>query len=421
MIAVVVAIDLEHRAEELTCFLVEVAMDERGLLPMVMHGDPPRRLRDEDIDPAVWRKPGCSPAGFFSEENTGMATGAFLASQGLRYRVTGDPTARQNAERAFAGIRFVYNLGRERTEGYFPKPYDGRISDQISRDQYLYVLGGLKEYHAIADAAERKTIESMAGNMVKYWIDIGYDVGHFTIRHFDHRTDFMGSLFLGLVHQGYTFTGDRLFLDEYHRLFTEDGLGERMPETLRAKFLRGETYDGARYFRLHENPVMMKTMAVDHLWDADPEHRDLWARSLRAFQDDDLEVLLDREDGLVYVIAGFDPKSNKGVLTEPGPIDELEDPLGIVSLSWGGLRKTPNSGKLAYAATVIADRLESTEARDLAADILSKLTPEKFQDLIVPGPEHIPPHQAWQVRAIRSESMAYWLWAYWLGRQRGLW
>ena len=100
---------LEHRAEALTRLLVDAAMDEYGLVPMVMHADPLRRLRDEDIDETAWRKEGCSRAGFFTHENTGMATGAFLAGQALRYRVTGDPAAMRDAQRAFGGIRHVFN------------------------------------------------------------------------------------------------------------------------------------------------------------------------------------------------------------------------------------------------------------------------------------------------------------------------
>ncbi len=304
-------------------------------------------------------------------------------------------------------------------EGYFPKPYDRKISEQISRDQYEFVLAGLADYHGIADENTKKEIGRMMSKMVEYWMGIKYVDDYFG-QTIDMLADHMGSLFLGVVRYPYTFTGDTKFLDEYNRLFHEKKLGPRMPETLRAKFLRGETYDGATYFRVPEHAMMMKIMAVDHLWDNDPEHRELWKQSLQAFWDDDLLVCLDKEDGLVYWIVGFDPEKNETFLTEPGVIKELENPCEDPIVNRGGRLQTPVSAEIAYSAAVIGDRLAMPEAVDIAKLILEKMTLEKFRGHTVPDESHLPPGQVWK-DFLWTEMMVYWLWTYWLGRHRKLW
>ena len=257
--------------------------------------------------------------------------------------------------------------------------------------------------------------------MVEYWISINYTYSYFSIPPTSHLKDFMGSLFLGLVHYPCAYGGDEKFLNEYNRLFHEENLGPRMPETLRAHFLRGEPYDGAMYFRQQENPIMMKSMAIDHLWETDTEHRELWEKSLRTFYDDELCIALDRKDGLVYAIVGFDPEKNETFLTEPKVIEELTDVLNFGWIRFGGLRKTPGSTQVAYAAAVIGDRLKLQDSVDTARLILEKMELEKFRSFTVPDKSHLPAGLEDKQKFLASCYLSYWLWTYWLGRQRKLW
>lgn len=413
--------DLEVRAQAFARLVCDMAMNESNVIRGMAHFDELRPLKDDDLPPGTWSREGKKPCDYISYEDTGIATGEFLSSQCLRYEVTGDAEALELARRTFDGIRFIYNLGATRQEGFFPKPYGGEISDQISRDQYLYVMMGMSAYHKIADAATRRDIERMMGCMARYWMSIDYSDSYFGLPPSSHLSDFMGSLFLGILRMAADFNGASDLDREYARLFNEEKLGPRMGETLRALFLSGKTYDGGTVFRQHENPIMMKTLALDYLWDADPGHGDTWRSALRQFWDDDMLVMLDRNDGKNYWFMGFDVERNETYVTEPGVFPGLCNPLDLSPLTWGGSRKSTSSVKTAYCAAIVADRLGIEGASDIARDILEKLDLGWFQSLSVPDSQHIPPGFEWQTHALCMCHVAGWQHTYWLGRSRGLW
>jgi hypothetical protein len=413
---------LDDRAEQFSDILMNRAADEQGVIRAVMHFDELRPLRDSDMTGLRSLATGKTPAGFVAYEDAGMTTGAYLSSQCLRYSATGDERALANARRAFDGICHIYELGRaHRRAGFFPKPYDRKASDEVSRDQYLFVFVGLRHYYALADAATQNKIERIVASMADFWIDANYTAPYFDLPPASHLDDFMGSLFLGIIGMAASMTDERRFQVEYDRLYNDLRLGERMNETLRAQFLAGQTYDGSTYYRQQENPIAMKTMAIDQLWDIDSQHRDVWRDALRAFYNDDLLVLLDEQTGMNHFIAGFDPRENRVFMTEPGVIDELTNPLDLPLLTWGGLRKHAGSSKVAYSAAVIAERADLPQAADVARNVLTKLELPCFRGLTVPDESHIPPGDGWMRHALQSCYLAYWQWAYWHMRARGLW
>lgn len=413
--------DIHQRSDEFLHVLTDIALDEDNIVQSNIHLDEMRKIRNQDLADSAWRYKTASPAGFFAYEDAGMATAALLAGESLRYKATQNPKAKKNADRVFKGVHNIYDIGKQKIEGYFPKPYDKKISDQISRDQYIFIMRGLEHYYDVADESVRKQIDRMLGKMAEYWISINYSHEYFSLPSSSNLTDLAGSLFLGLIHIAYAHTGDEKFKVEYDRLFHQQRLGPRMPETLMAQFMRGETYDGAMYFRQSEQDIMMKTIALDHLWDGDPGNRGQWEKSLRAFYNEDLLIQFDRESGLSYFITGFDPETGKTFLTEPKIIEELEDPLNLQWIRFGGLRQTAGSVQIAYNAAVIGDRLQMKEAVDIARMILEKMTLDKFRSFTVPDQSHMPPNQIWQQCFSYSSFLGIWLWAYWLGRTRKLW
>jgi hypothetical protein len=414
-------ISLADRAAVYTRLLAEVAADEKGIVRASIHFDEKRPLREGDLPTVPLQREGGTAVGFHAYEDAGMTTGAFLVSQCLRYQVTGDAEARAHADRLFGAIRHIYELGSTEREGFFPKPYDGRISDQISRDQYIFVMNGLAAYQAMASDAERIMIRRMLTRMAGYWIDIDYTTRYFELPPSNHLHDYMGPLFLGVI-QLAARTGDAPCLAaEYERLINAERLGVRMKETLRNRFHNGELYDGGTYFRQNENPIMMKSMAVDTLWDDDPERRPFWREALEAFRDDDLAIAMDEENRLTYAMVGYDAGRDEMYLTDPGVIPELENPLNLPKLTWGGLRKTPGSTQVAYAATVIGHRLEDLRFVELARNILENTDTAAFRAVTVPSPEHLVPGSEWEVHDLKTCYLAYWLWAYWLGKARDLW
>lgn len=412
---------LRDRAARITRLITNVAADELGIVRCAVHVDGQRQLEDSDCaGDHDWHGKG-SPASFHAYEDAGMATGAFLTSQCLRYRVTGDEEALRLAKQSFNAITFIYDLGKQKAEGYFPKPYNREFSNQISRDQYLFVMTGLSHYYPLADMDTQTSIRRMLQHMAKHWIGIDYTDHYFNLPPSRHLDDFMGSLFLGLIRMGGAVSNEPDILREYERLITEEKLAARMPETLRSRFRAGKTYDGAMYFRQQENPVMMKTMATDFLWDKDPGRQPLWQQSLQQFWDDDATVAINPDTGLNYFIVGYNRDDDSTYLTDPGNIDEIENPLNFPAMSFGGLRQSAGSTQTAYAAAVMAHRLQNNEPRNTALNILRKVDLPQLRGWTVPDASHLPPGDGWRSQTMLTCYATYWLWTYWLGCDRGLW
>jgi hypothetical protein len=412
---------LQDRACDFSDLLANVAQDESGLIRTHIHFAEKRALLDADLPKSIPLCPeGVRPVNFYCYEDAGMATGAFLAAQSLCYEVTGQDQARKLARAAFEGIEFIYKLGTTIEPGFFPKPYGRLASREFSRDQYLFVLSGLAAYSRICSQEERVVIGSMAAAMFDFWINIDYKQKYFDQPPASHLCDFMGSLFLGIASHASRLGREEKHWREYQRLFESEGLGKRMPETLRDQFRRGVNYDGAMYFRQAENAMMLKCMAVDEVWESDPANRELWRDSLRQFLDGDLTVALDPVDGLTYAFMAYERADDSVHLVAPGVVPELKNPLNLPDLTWGGGRKRPGSAQTAYAAAIIADRIKSDEALKTYRLILNKMTYDKFRQVTVQDAAHFVPQHEWEHNLLGACQMAYWLWAYWLGRHRGL-
>ena len=414
---------LEERSDKFIKIIVDAGMDADGPVRTAVMREELRPITDSDMADDAWCPEGTSPSGFMCYEDAGMTTGGFLSSESLRYEVTGEVEAKKNADKAFQGICWIYELGKEKTEGYFPKPYDRKISDQISRDQYIFAMTGMMNYHRITSDENRQKIKRMMVYMANYWMSIDYTTGYLGLAPASHLTDFMAPLYLGIIHYAYAFSGDQKFLDEFNRLFREEKLGERLPGNLVEQFKHGEPYDGGMYLRQEENPIMMQSMAIDHLWDHTKDHADLWKRALTQYRDEELFAQLDYETGMVYFMTGYNPEKDEFFIAPPGPIEELTDPLGLKWIKWGGERKTAGSTQVAYSATVIADRLQCEKTRDTAKMILEKMDIDKFNRCHVPDPSHVPEGLDLErdEKFLDTCYLAYWLWAYWLGKARKLW
>jgi hypothetical protein len=102
-------------------------------------------------------------AGCLTYENALMATGEFAQSQIIRYRVTKEDAAREQAHRAIRGILAVIDEGRHYMPGWLPKPFGGvrnaRNSHELSVDQYTKAVVALHEWRPLADKAERAVID----------------------------------------------------------------------------------------------------------------------------------------------------------------------------------------------------------------------------------------------------------------------
>ena len=77
----------------------------------------------------------------------------------------------------------------------------------------------------------REKIKRMMANMAGYWISIDYTSGYLGLAPASHLTDFMAPLFLGIIHYGYAFSGDKKYLNEFNRILQEFLSEQRFPDS----------------------------------------------------------------------------------------------------------------------------------------------------------------------------------------------
>ena len=411
--------ELAKRAEEFSALLENEAMDENGLVRILLDYET-RKAPDERTGIPSFGNSGIPGHLFMPYEDAGMATGAYLAAESLHARLSGSEAARRRAGKAFLGIRYVYGLGtRGLREGFFPKPYAAQFSRHCSRDQYLLVMSGLTEYHSIASSEEKAQIERMLGCMAEHWRFINYSPGYLTLKPTPQLYDYIAPMFLGIECIPCRFSSSPECEHEVDRLVTEEKLGENAVDTLIARFRRGETYDGAMYIRQNENPAMLKALAMDHLWEALPAYRDLARKSLEKLVEDALFKEL-ASDGLNYYIMRYDSRTDAFVLTPSGNIPELQNPLKIPFLTWGGDRRRAGSTQTAFAAVLAASRLKDRECARKAYDILRKLTLDKFHGFTASSAADIPPDSKYTRNILYCNYLSFWLWTYYLAQSRGI-
>ena len=412
---------MRQRAEEFSSLIEEKAMDEEHLVRIVLNFDDLTPTDEKTGIPSDLQKhiPGHL---LFPYEDAGMATGAYLAATSLHFRLEESPDALRRAKKAFHAICHIYELGKRGCcEGFFPKPYGGKFSTHTSRDQYLFAMSGLFEYYQIASKSEQEKIRHMLAKMAEHWRTINYSLSYFSLKKQCQLCDYIAPMFLGIACLPSRLEHSPECTKETERLIFSEKLGEKAVDTLTARFRRGETYDGACYFRQNENPLMMKSLAMEHLWNAMPAHRDLCRVTLENLVSDELFLELSTQDGLNYYIMRYNPDADSLELTPPGRIPELTNPLNLSFMTWGGDRRRAGSTQSVFAAIIAASYLNDPELARKAEHVLWQLTLEKFRGIFCSSPEHIPPGYEYMERVLYCNYICYWLWDYYLGKSRKLW
>lgn len=412
---------LQNRAEELSVLIEEKTMDEKHIVRIMLNFDdltPPDEKTGIPSD-LCKNMPGHL---LLPYEDAGMATGAYLAAESLHFRMEESPDALRRAKKAFQAICHIYELGMKGcSEGFFPKPYGGKYSANSSRDQYLFAMSGLFEYYQIAPKSEREQIRRMLAKMTEYWRTINYSLNYFSLGKNCQLYDYIAPMFLGIACLPGRLENSPECEKEVERLLFVEKLGDKAVDTLTAKYRRGETYDGACYFRQNENPMMMKSLAMDHLWNAMPTHQDLCRKTLENLASDELFLELSTQDSLNYCIMRYNPDTDLLELTPPSKIPELKNPLNLPFLNWGGDRRRAGSTQSVFAAIIAASHLNDPDLAKQAEKILLQLTREKFRGIFCSSPEHIPPGYEYMKRVLCCNYVCFWLWDYYLGKSRNLW
>ncbi|MSU51834.1 MAG: hypothetical protein EXS41_00315 [Opitutaceae bacterium] len=136
---------LARRAAHFRELILNGAMGPGGMIISWLRFDTRRPFQEGEPVPdhfvetldRVWgpASPRPTPAEWLYGENTLWATGWFLYSQILRYRATGEPEARQTAQKCFRDLNNIFRLCRSIDPGLLAKPHGGRAGATTSPDQ----------------------------------------------------------------------------------------------------------------------------------------------------------------------------------------------------------------------------------------------------------------------------------------------
>jgi hypothetical protein len=219
---------VRKKVETLQRFLGEHYIHDSGMMYTMWHwkGDDLRPFKKEDFGPFKVLAPSAdispTPEGYLHCENSAQLSGEFLASQAIRYRVTGEAEAMEFSRRAFNSIDTIFKLTEAKGHrGFLSKPYNWSASNETSPDQYISVIHGLWEYRKIADRASVLRIDELIPAMADWWRQKEYILTYFKIWWpiLPHHAPAMA----GMHSMAYKVTGDPVYLEECRRLLTIAG------------------------------------------------------------------------------------------------------------------------------------------------------------------------------------------------------
>ena len=407
--------DLQQRLIDV---IVNIASDEHHIVQFSLNRNPLRKISGSDPIPDF---AGIKGTECYAYEDAGMATGLFLSAESLRCLRTGSKEALANARHAFEGVSFIYELGKERQEGFFPKPYGGRFSTSMSRDQYLLVMDGLCNFLPLASPEEKAKIRRMLEKMASYWRDIHYSPGYFTLKPSSQLHDHIGGIFMAIASMPCVIEECPECLCELNRLADEEKLTEGICDTLREQYRRGFLQDNGQYFRNIENSVSLKAVALNRLRQVAPERLQTWRQAAENIARDELFATLNKTDRLDFFFMKYERERDCLTNVPPQVMPELTNPLKLPQLTWGGRRRFPGSIQDALAAVFISSITGNAAYAAQAREILEGFSLDKFASMTVDSPEDVPPGREFECNLLRVTYMSCWLYACEAGRLFAFW
>lgn len=161
-------------------FVTQRMMDGDGLCRSMLHAETLKPWTKEQLarlDQRLltdWFQNSPDYSGCLAYENALMATGEFAISQIVRHRVTGEPAARNLAQRCVHALLAVVEQGRHYMPGYLPKPFGGlakaRDSHEMSPDQYTKAVAALHAWRPLATAEECAAIDRFFVEAAEFFI-----------------------------------------------------------------------------------------------------------------------------------------------------------------------------------------------------------------------------------------------------------
>ncbi len=364
--------------------------------------------------------PGFTPAEFANYENCGMTTGAYLQGQLYHYAVEKNPQNLKNAQRCFNALQYIYNIGKQLEEGFFPKIYGNKFTRQTSTDQVLYAVMSMDHYYQYAEKEEKAEIDRMITSIVRFWVKRDYRFNYYTIENMQWPLGRFTSLLL----LAYKHSGDCKFKDEYNRLLSMGVNKFPSEEQLRPKIEKQvpaipyETKMNAWLIAHMADALTMSVMQCDYLLLNDRHNpwSENWKRSVKQMWHEGKLPL--SPDGKMYVQVLVDMDTQ--AVRRPDPTIFTEE-IGI--LDWIGFRhisgaRTGWSTMVARAGVQAYRHLQDEAMIPVILNILSSVDLDGLT--YCDDPERFLPELRHKTRYYSGDAMGNWLWAYWQGRYDGI-
>lgn len=211
--------------------------------------------------------------GQLAYEDSLMATGEYATSRLLKYELTRDSAALEEARLAVQALLGVLEEGRKFEQGYLPKPHGGMkraaYSHEISVDQYIKTIVALLRWQAYASPQESRLIDEHFVAMADYHLIRGFI--HPRREHFivtpENRTHGL-ALFIPILVLAHRLTGDAQYKAALPRFdaILDQLLADPDPPTncnIVSLFMDG--FDLAIQLG-HDDPRLKQILA--HLWQA---------------------------------------------------------------------------------------------------------------------------------------------------------
>ena len=383
-------------------------LDKQTLLPPAAGFFPPPR---EDMSAGE----DCYVSGFARSEvaayeNCGMCTGAGLMAAVYRHLATGDAAALELAWRLFAGLRYIYETGRQLEEGFFPKIFGGRFSMETSTDQMLYAVFALDQYAVVAPPAQQEEIARMIPAMVNFWVKRNYIYTYRQVVGMPWPI----MRFPPLLRLAAKYSDAPIFRAEYERL-----LADPVPQLPEWAWL-DQKRDGRREisdFERKEGGLLVANMAdcltmdvmnLDLLLRLDPDHprAEQWRQGIATMWDHAMLTLV--PNGKIYAQVLVDNATGT-VRRTPG--HPAGGPHGA---------ETGWSTMVARGAVTAARHLPDRRG-EIRGAVLHILEQIGIPDMTyLDEPDRLPPHLRFKTKVLSGDSISNWLWAFWQARFDGL-
>lgn len=429
-ITCVSAATLSEKAEKFESYMESKLVDAVGLVYSTIYDKTEKPYTKDDFchpdailklyDPESFPY---APCDYINYEDSMMATGTYLAAQVYRFKATRDPMAMERARRTFHAIEHVYEIGKQAEEGYFPKPYGGKYSEQASTDQYLYSMVGMMTYASIAHDDHKASIRRMVPNMVDYWVKRKY------CRSYYHLSDHQWILnrFPSFLIMAYAVSGDKKFIDEFVRLNEEKKVylnpGEsqiyiRLENPDKYPFMEYEKQQGNKYFLLWSTAqAAMDILELDACLQHSDEYKSYWLTSMKKmWREGSLSLT---EGGLARAKALYDPVTEK-VSAPPTGYKKFPPASRWPEGDWMADIRTSRSLDLARVGVMVHHWRPELKANETVIKILAEIDPKNMRFYVDPDGDQLLHAFHYLSHQIVGLDYSSWLCAYWHGRVEGI-